>query len=114
MVKKYRLFALPLNNENIEAASKARFSRATPSPEPGYVLIYTDGAKPKQATEITADKTELLSQADVRWLLDSNAALVAEEIEKNRPEIIRGLSERVETLEEELKRKKAELIERGE
>ena len=39
----YRLYALPLTANNIRAAAQERFSRATPTPAPGYVLVYTDG-----------------------------------------------------------------------
>ena len=107
--KKYKLYALPLTNANIEVASNERFSRATPTPAPGYVLIYTDGKKPNGAKEITANNAELLATADKRWLFDSNAALIAEEIEANRPQIIKSLSESVEKLEHELKQKQQEL-----
>ena len=51
----YKLYALPLTTENILAAANERFSRATPTPEPGYVLIYSEGQKPEGSTEITAE-----------------------------------------------------------
>lgn len=111
--KTYRLFALPLTISNIKIAADVRFSRATPTPEPGYVLIYTDDDRPNGAYEITENDANLLSAADKRWLFDSNAAIIAEEIELQKPDILRGLSERVEALETELKRKKEELSEKG-
>lgn len=107
--KKYALYALPLTTQNILAAAEERFSRATPTPEPGYVLIYTDGEKPQGSQEITADRAEMLTAADARFLLDSAAALAAEELEKHKAEALKGLSESVETLEAELRRKKEEL-----
>lgn len=107
--EKYRLYALPLTNDNILIAAHERFSRATPTPEPGYVLIYTNGEKPDGAVCIDADHASLLTAADARWLLDSGAALAAEELEKHKPEVLKGLSESIEALEEELKRKKQEI-----
>ena len=113
-IQKYKLYALPLTTENIMAAANERFSRATPTPEPGYVLIYTNGEAPKGATEITEEHADLLSTADARWLMDTGAALAAEEIEKHKPEVLKGISESIEALEEELKRKKEEISQRGE
>lgn len=112
--KTYRLYAMALTNENIAVAANERFSRATPTPSPGYVLIYSDKAQPDGSQEITEDRANLLSQQDVRWLIDSGAAILAEEIEKNKPDILRGMSERLEALETELKRKKEELSTKGE
>lgn len=110
----YRLYALQLNSNNISIAAQHRFSRATPTPAPGYVLVYTDGVKPEQSEEITEERAKLLSPADVRWLFDSNAAIIAEEMERNKPEILRGMSERIEALGEELQRRKQELETKGE
>lgn len=110
----FKLYALPLSAENIAAAANERFSRATPTPEPGYVLIFTDGAAPEHAAEITEETAKLLSPADVRWLIDSNAAIVAEEIERRKPEVLKQLSEQIETLETELRRKKDEITSKGE
>ena len=107
--KKYALYALPLTAENIMAAAEERFSRATPTPEPGYVLIYTDGQQPKGSQTITAERADMLTAADARWLMDCAAALAAEELEKHKSEVLQGLSESVEALEAELHRKKEEL-----
>ena len=109
----YRLYALPLTATNINIASKARFSRATPSPVPGYVLIYTEGEKPDGAMEITKEQVNLLSPADERWLFDSNAALIAEQIELHKPDILGGLAESIDALETELKKQKETLEKKG-
>ena len=106
--KTYRLYALPLTAQNIGIAATERFSRATPTPEPGYVLIYTCGEQPQGATEIDESKSALLTQQDLRWLMDSGAAILAEEIEKNTHKVFSNLSESVERLEEELARAKQE------
>lgn len=111
--KTYRLYALPLTSENIALAAENRFSRATPSPEPGYVLVYTNGDAVKGAVEIGENNANRLSNADIRWLMDSSAAIMAEEIEKNKPEVIRHLSESVEALEDALQRKKEEIDRKG-
>lgn len=110
----YRLFALPMTRENVGMAARMRFSRATPKPDPGYVLVYTDGAAPEQSVEITAETANLLTQADIRWLIDCGAAVAAEEIEKHKPEVLRDLSEKIEALENDLRRKKEEIIRKGE
>ena len=107
--KRYALYALPLTTDNIMLAANERFSRATPTPSPGYVLIYTNGEQPRGATEITAEHADLLSAADARFLMDCGAALAAEELEKHKPEVLKGLSETVEAREAELERKKKEI-----
>lgn len=112
--KRYRLFALPLTAENIMAAANERFSRATPSPEPGYVLIYSNGDAPEGAKEITDEHVDLLSAQDARWLLGNAATLAAEELEKHKTEALKGMSESVVALEAELERIKNEIIQRGE
>ena len=108
----YRLYAMPLNAQSIANAAQERFSRATPTPEPGYVLIYTAGSAPEMSQEITKENINRLSPADERWLFDSNAALIAEEIRRREPEILSGLSEKIEALEKELERKKKEFEEK--
>lgn len=109
----YRLFAMPLTSENITIASNERFSRATPFPAPGYVLIYTDAEKPDGAEEITKDRVELLSPADEQWLFDSNVALIAEEIELHKDDYFMRIGERIDALEDELKRQKGAMERKG-
>lgn len=109
----YKLFALPLTATNIAVAAQERFSRATPTPEPGYVLIYTDSDAPNGAEEITKESVGLLSAADERWLFDCNAALIAEQIELHKPDILRGISESIEALETELKKQKEDYDTKG-
>lgn len=109
----YRLFALPLTTHNISVAAQHRFSRATPSPAPGYVLIYTDGEKPMEATEITSERVNLLSPADERWLFDSNAALIAEQIAQRPQDFPGGIAESIDALEAALKKQKENLDKKG-
>ena len=110
--KNYRLYALPLTAENIELAARERFSRATPFPAPGYVLVYTRsplGTSREDAVEITKETLGRLTEQDNRWFYDCNAVILAEEMQKNQPELMKILSERVTALEEELRKRKAEL-----
>ena len=109
----YRLYALPLSGENIAIAALERFSRATPTPAPGYVLIYTDGDSPQNSEEITKERVNLLSPADERWLFDSNAAIIAEQIELHKPDILCGLSDSIAALESELKKQKEDYERKG-
>lgn len=112
--KTYRLYALPPSWESVAMAVSERYSRATATPSPGYVLIYSAGEKPKGAREITQETKSLLSDADRQWLMECGAAILAEEAAKQQPELMRSLSERIEALESELKRRKEELEKKGE
>ena len=110
----YRLYALPLTAENIAVAANERFSRATPTPTPGYVLVYSDGDAPPQSEEITKERINLLSPADEQWLFDSNVAIIAEQIELHKPDVLGGLSESIAALEQELQKQKKEYERKGE
>ena len=108
--KVYRLYALPLTAENIALAAKERFSRATPSPEPGYVLIYSETGTPIcGAVEITENEVSCLSGGDSRWLFDCNTAIIAEEIKRHEEEVVKDMAFRMEALESELRKRKEEL-----
>ena len=109
----YRLYALPLTTESILTAMNERFSRATPKPEPGYVLIYTAGKQPDGSQQITEDNQTLLSSDDQTWLLESGAVILAEEAAKQQPILMQNLSERVEALEKELERRQREIERKG-
>ena len=111
-IKSYKLYALPLTNENIALAADKRFSRATPVPAPGYVLVYTDNEKPRGAHEIKDNDAELLTVADKQWLFDSGIALLAEEIEMQKPQILADLNERIDSLRSELEKETQRLKER--
>lgn len=100
----YKLYALDVNRDNIELASKERFSRVTPF----YVLIYTDGEPPKNSVELAGTETKRMSDEDEKWLMDSNIVILAEETERRKPEIIKNLSDQIEALETILEEKKKE------
>lgn len=109
----YRLYALPPTQESIGIAVKERFSRITPTPPPGYALIYTAGRQPKGSQEITKERESLLSSKDTQWLIECGATILAEEAAKQQPDLIKKISERIEALEVELERKRNELTEKG-
>lgn len=111
--KVYKLYALPTTMESVVMATHERFSRATATPAPGYVLIYTDGAQPNGSKHITEEYKHLLTEADMRWLAECGAAILAEEAEKQDEDFMTVLSERIDALEEALKQKKAELERKG-
>lgn len=112
--ERYTLYALPLTTDNIFVAAGHRFSRATPTPEPGYVLIYTNGEAPKGAEIIGEERASMLSVADMRWLCDNRVALIADELERHKDEVPTELAKTIEALETELQRKKQEISQRGE
>lgn len=109
-IKSYRLYAMKLSNTSIERAMGERFSRVTPE----YVLVYTDSEKPENAIQLEESEASLMTQADAQWLLDCNVALIAEEAARQKPEILRQLSDKVDELEEALKAEKRKLTEKGE
>lgn len=94
---KYRLYALDVNKDGIETASKERFCRITPF----YILIYVEsGKEPKDAIEITQTETHRLSKKDEQWLLDCNIVILAEEAKRHEAEITADLQNRMKRLEE--------------
>ena len=98
---KYRLFVLPLNEETVRKAEQARFSRITVD----YVLIYKAGTM-KNAVEVTEAEAHRLTEAERRWLLDCNLALIAEKTKENMGGVLQSLSEKVNALETALKKQK--------
>ena len=102
----YRLYALEMTVENAKKAADWRFSRVTVEPFPGYVLVYTDGASPDGAIEITQSTIDRLSAQDEQWLRDCNIVILAEEARRHEAEIAASMSERIEALEEALKAEK--------
>ena len=109
----YRLYALPTTMESVVLATHERFSRATATPAPGYVLIYTDGAQPEGSQHITEEYKHLLTDADMRWLAECGATILAEEAEKRGDDFVAQLSDKLEALEETLKAAKREYEKKG-
>ena len=98
---KYRLFVLPTTDETVRKAEKARFSRITVD----YVLIYKTG-KMQDGVEVTESEAHRLTEAERRWLLDCNLALIAEKTRENMGGVLQSLSDKVNALEEALKKQK--------
>ena len=104
----YRLYALELTHENLRKAESERFSRATTNPAP-YILVYSEREAPDGAIVISAETADRLTASDRQWLADCQAAILAENVKKNQAETIQNLSERIEALEEELRRRKTDM-----
>ena len=99
--KKYRLYALPMNEESVRKAERERFSRITGD----YVLIYRTGRMSK-AVEVTESETHRLTEAERRWLYDCNMALIAEATHENMGGVLQSLSAKVDALEKALAEQK--------
>ena len=99
--KKYRLYAMPVKNENIQDAQTERFSRITPE----YVLIYTRHVK-KDLPEITDKNIKVLSDSDRQWLSDCNMALIGEEVSRGSNEFVAEMSRKIAELEKALVKEK--------
>ena len=98
---KYRLYVLPTTDETVRKAEKARFSRITVD----YVLIYKTG-KMQDGVEVTESEAHRLTEAERRWLMDCNLALIAERTRENMGGVLQSLSAKVDALEEALKKQK--------
>ena len=92
----YRLYAMPVNEDNLTACVDERFMRITTD----YMLVYKQGKKvPADAVEVTERELRRLTAADERWLFDCNLTLLGEEVAEKTPEIIRNLSDKMTALE---------------
>lgn len=91
----YRLYALPTTPAALDGMGPQRFSRVTPE----YSLVYTDKEQPKGSVEMKEEDATRLSAADENWLLSCNLTLIKEEIERKKPELLRKLSEKIESME---------------
>lgn len=103
----WKLYALSLTMEHADTASKYRFFRITPAPEPGYVLIYTRDGTPEDAEELGEEEQYRLTGADERWLYDCNMALLMEDALAREAEIVSSIARRMDALETALREKKA-------
>lgn len=100
--KPYRLYAMPLTQENMEIAYGERFSRITR----GYVLIYTRENAPENCVEIGIEEINRLTSEDYAWLSDCNCLIVADAAKANEAQIASDLKKRMEVLEMALKAEK--------
>lgn len=100
--KTYRLYALPLTQENVEAAYGERFSRVTR----GYVLLYTYNDAPVNGVEIGIEEVNRLTSADYSWLSDCNCLIVADAAKEKEAQIAGDMKRRIDALERALKAEK--------
>jgi len=109
---KYDLYALPYSAENEEAARKERFHRINGR----YILVYKSNDNVETENDryhiISEEETSFLSDAEKVWLLECNIEIITEESVKQRDEIIKNYSLKLERLEAELE-KEAKNIEQG-
>lgn len=98
-MNKYRLYAMPTKPETIDGMAGQRFSRITTD----YSLVYTDGEAPEGSAELTEEHANRLSRGDESWLLGCNIELIREEIERQKPEMLRKIGEQIDRLEEVIK-----------
>ena len=111
--KEYKLFAFPYSLEAVNEAVKHRFNRINIR----YVLIYEEPDKLITDSSlyhiINEDETGYLSESEKAWLLECNIQIITEESLKKRDEILASFSEKLDLLEQELK-KEAEEVQHGE
>lgn len=75
-MKRFRVYALQLSDENIKYARKQTYSMVSPS----YILIYTDKSRIKGGQKIDASE---LNARDQAWVQSCNDAIVANLIQSN-------------------------------
>lgn len=98
-MRSFRLYAMPTKPETVDRIENQRFSRITPD----YSLVYTDGEAPDGSAELQESDAKRLTKADENWLLSCNLVLIKEEIARKKPEMLRMLGERLDSLETMLK-----------
>lgn len=91
----YRLYAAPTTAEATEETEKQRFSRTTAD----YTLVYTAQAMPDGWLLLAEEDAGRLTPEDRRWLDDCNTALIAEDVARNKPRIVRKLADLLEAIE---------------
>ena len=95
----YKLYAMPTKPDIIDGMGHQRFSRITAE----YTLVYTDGEAPKPSVVLTDEDAGCLSEGDRNWLLACNTRLLVEDIERQKPEMLRRIGEKIEEFENILK-----------
>lgn len=91
----YKLYAMPTNPKTVDGIGYQRFSRITAE----YTLVYTDGDAPQPSAELTDQDAGRLTEGDRNWLLACNTRLLVEEIERQKPEMLRRIGEKIEEFE---------------
>ena len=107
--KTYRLYALPISAENVDATAAARFGRITGS----YALIYTDGEAPDGALCLGKEHEGRLTDNDRTWLRDCNLVIIAEAMKQDETRICGEISDELELLEQRLREEAEKLRRKG-
>lgn len=94
-MNRYHLYAMPTKPETVDGMGHQRFSRITAE----YTLVYTDGEAPQPSAELTDEDAGRLTEGDRNWLLACNTRLLVEDIERQKPEMLRRLGEKIEEFE---------------
>lgn len=102
---RYGLYALKVNAENMELASRQRFNRITP----GYILIYTADGAPENSVGVCGEDIHRLGSGDTGWLFDCNIALITEEAAKQAQAIAQELDDKMSGFEAALEEERARL-----
>ena len=98
-MNRYHLYAMPTKPETVDGMGHQRFSRITAE----YTLVYTDGEAPQPSAELTDEDAGRLTEGDRNWLLACNTRLLVEDIERQKPEMLRRIGEKIEGFENILK-----------
>lgn len=107
---KYKLYMTRMTDEALAAFENEPFVRATSQ----YILVYTEeiGEHPFPAAEITGEMAEArLTEAETKWLLSCNIAIINSELVKNAPKVMEGLSAKIDALENALENERTKLEE---
>ena len=75
--KTYKVYAMLLNNENVEIANKERFHRMTPE----YIMVFTQAEMPEMSYEIKAEDYNHLTEYDRKWIRDCAVAVAMEAVQ---------------------------------
>ena len=95
----FRLCAIPTTAEATAEIEGQRFSRITAD----YSLVYTaDDPVPEGWLILTEEDAGRLDSDDRRWLNDCNTCLIAEEIARQKPRIVRRLADLLDEIEKNL------------
>lgn len=106
MKKEYKLYAMDINEENIEYALSQRFSRITPS----YILVYKRGNAPKSARRLREDEAGLLCVSDSRWLISCNLSILEEELCRSYEKRREDVEKMIDNFEKALKEEAGKLV----
>lgn len=107
--KTYKLYAFPYSHETVEEAIKHRFNRINGR----YVLIYEEPDKLYTDDTvyhiINEDETGYLSDDERVWILECNIQIITEESLNNQDTLLASFGEKLDLLEQELKKEAEEI-----